>query len=81
MAQCFMVATAVTVWGEKKSFIRFVWCLVKFIEQEMSKFNTMVVVRRSTFLFRGGIPDPTGRVQNSRLSVKMLTRYKQDPVL
>lgn len=79
MAQCFMVATAVTVWGEK-SFVRFVWCLVKFIEQEMSKFDTvcvsvksecMVVVRRSTFLFRGRIPDSTGQVQISQLSVNM----------
>lgn len=62
MAQCFMVATAVTAWG-KKNHSSAVWCLVKFIEQKMSKFNTMcvymksegtVVVWRSTFLFSGG---------------------------
>lgn len=69
------------VCGGGKSFVRFVRRLVKFIEQEMPKFNTMcvdmksegtVVVRRSTFAFRGGggVPDPTGRVQISQLSVK-----------
>lgn len=80
MAQCFMVATAVTVCVGGKSFVRFVRRLVKFIEQEMPKFNTMcvdmksegtVVVGVQPLPSEWGVPDPTGRVQISQLSVKM----------